>query len=174
MRANGAAEDGGWAELVARHDGRLRAVARSHKLQGHDVDDVVQTTWLRLIENSGAIRDPSAVGAWLATTASRTCLRVIERSGREVPAGDARDGREPAPEAIDDRVVAAERAAALAAALEQLSECQRALLGLTMREPAPSYAQIAYELGIPVGSIGPTRGRCLARLRQSPALASVG
>jgi RNA polymerase sigma factor (sigma-70 family) len=164
-------EDAAWAELIDRHNGRIRAVARSHRLSSHDVDDVVQTTWLRLLENRDSIREPQAMGAWLATTARRTSLRVIERSAREVPTDAAVE--EAAPGDVDDHVIAEERRAAVGTALEQLSPAQRELIVRLVSEEAPSYAQIASDLDIPVGSIGPTRGRCLERLRRSAALAAV-
>jgi RNA polymerase sigma factor (sigma-70 family) len=164
-------EDAVWAELVDRHTGRIRSVAHSYRLAAHDVDDVIQTTWLRLLENRDSIREPGAVGAWLATTARRTSLRVIERSARELPTDAAIDA--PADDDIDDRLAALERRAAVDAALAELPAAHRELMLRLVSDSEPSYAEVAAELRIPVGSVGPTRGRCLQRLRYSPALRAV-
>lgn len=156
--------------LVDRFADRVRKVARLHRLAPHDVEDVVQTTWLRLLEHGDSIRDPRAVGAWLETTARRESLRVLRSSTRECPTEELQC-EDPVPPVDERQLLAAERSAALAQALEQLPTHQHRLLSLLLVEPAPSYAQIAKTLDIPIGSIGPTRARCLARLRTSRTLA---
>jgi RNA polymerase sigma factor (sigma-70 family) len=155
-----------WAALVDRYVGLLWAIARAHRLSAADAADVVQTTWLRLVENLPRLSVPEAVGAWLATTARRECLRTLRRSGRcephaEVPEPPAAadDGQ------LDERLLTAERDALLWRAFALLPERDQALLRLLVAEPAPSYQEIAAALDMPIGSIGPTRLRALARLR---------
>src|SRR4051812_31229099 len=83
-----AAADGdqvAWDELVDRYNGLVWSVARSHRLSSVDASDVVQTTWLRLVEYLGRLQDPERVGAWLATTARRESLRTLRQSARLLP-----------------------------------------------------------------------------------------
>ena len=154
-----------WNDLVAAHTSLLHAVARSFRLDQADVNDVVQTTWLRLLEHLDRIEDPSRLVGWLVTTARREALRVLRRGGRERPATedsvlDRADDADP----VDTRMLVGERDRALWAAYRQLPEkCQR-LLRIAVYEPR-AYDEISALLGMPVGSIGPTRRRCLTQLR---------
>ena len=158
------------SELVERFGARVRIVARLHRLGAHDVEDVVQTTWLRLLEHVGTIRDPNAVGAWLETTARRESLRILRAGRRERPT-DRERWPDAAVSSVDEqRLWAAERRAALARALEQMTGRRRDLLQMLFADPAPSYAEISRALRIPIGSIGPSRARCLERLRGHQAL----
>jgi RNA polymerase sigma factor (sigma-70 family) len=169
VRAARAGDAGAWSTLVDKFTARIRCVARRHRLRAPDVEDVVQTTWLRLLEHIDGVKEPSAVGAWLETTARRESLRIV-RSGRLEELVDEEPAAAAAP--VDEqRLAAAERRTALATALERLPSRDRALLALLVAEPARSYAEISDWLDMPIGSIGPTRARCLARLRQDPALA---
>ncbi|MCA1657177.1 MAG: sigma-70 family RNA polymerase sigma factor [Actinobacteria bacterium] len=156
-----------WDVLVTRHSGRLWAVARAHRLGTADAEDVFQVTWLRLVTHLDTIRDPDRVGAWLATTARHECLRLLRRAGRAVPSGDTDDLEQPDPKApsVDARMLAGERDVALLAALDLLPERCRRLLRVLMADPGPTYEEVSAALGMPVGSIGPTRQRCLSRLR---------
>jgi RNA polymerase sigma factor (sigma-70 family) len=159
-----------WRTLVERFAARIRAVARGQGLRPQDVDDVVQTTWLRLLEHIDAVREPGAMGAWLATTARRESLHVLAKSGRERPTDDALLPEESyAPEPTRG-LIDAERRSAVRAALDALPERQRALLHALFVEPEPSYVDISAAVGIPIGSIGPTRGRSLERLRRDLGL----
>jgi RNA polymerase sigma factor (sigma-70 family) len=162
------------ASLVQHFTGRIRAVARAHRLRAHDADDVVQTTWLRLLEHRDRIRDPSALGAWLHTTARHESLRIIRDGGRVEPVADDRlDARDPTPGA-QERLEQQERVAALADAVRALPRRQRTLMAALLAETEESYAELAASLQMPIGSIGPTRARSLERLRQDPRLASLG
>lgn len=157
-----------WDHLVAKYGSRVWAVARAHRLNTADAEDVFQITFLRLVTHIDTIRDPSRVGAWLKTTARNECLRVLRKAGRAVPSSDDEvlDGADPLLPAIDANLVADERQAALHAALGRLSEpCQR-LLRVLMADPEPTYEQVGQALGMAIGSIGPTRGRCLKSLRR--------
>lgn len=168
-----------WRGLVARFSGLVWSVARAHRLANADAADVFQTTWLRLAEHIGRIQQPDRVGAWLATAARRECLQHLRSAGKTVPTDDM-DRLEVTPAAganpTEEAVLAAEkdredaaRAAALWRALGRLPGRCRELLRVLMASPPPSYAEVAAALGLPLGSIGPTRARCLQRLREEMA-----
>jgi RNA polymerase sigma factor (sigma-70 family) len=162
-----AGDSASWDQLVDRFSGLLWATARAHRLSTTDAADVVQTTWLRLVENLDRIQDAERLGGWLATTARRECLLVLKRSRREPPVAtdevfdhlpDQRDD-------LDASLLLAERDAVLWRIFEQLPDRCRTLLRVLVADPPPAYAEIAEALGIPIGSIGPTRQRCLTQLR---------
>jgi RNA polymerase sigma factor (sigma-70 family) len=155
-----------WQELVDEFAGLVWAVARAHRLSDSDAADAVQTTWLRLVEHLTRLHEPARVGAWLATTARRECLRVLRERAHVVPCGDD------LPEAIEDAppldaaLLDRERDAALWTAFARLGDRDRALLRILVVDPAPSYEEVSAALAMPIGSIGPTRSRALARLRR--------
>lgn len=166
-----AAADGGqeaWDELVGRYNGLVWSIARGYGLPAADAADVAQTTWLRLVERLGTIRDPERVGAWLATTARNECRQTLRRGGRQIPTDDEYqlEPREPAAAPVEAALLASERDAALWRTVDQLSEACRRLLRVLMADPPPSYEEVSVALDMPVGSIGPTRGRCLRQLRE--------
>ena len=167
MRRARAHDAEAWAELHRRYVNRLRAVARTYRLSGHDVEDVVQASWVRCLESIHALRDPSAVGAWLETTVRRECLRLLTRGRREQPADDdalALYDAE-APSDLDEL----ERRLVLAQAIAKLPAHQARLLGAMLAGDA-SYERLSAALGMPVGAIGPTRKRAIVRLRQDEEL----
>jgi RNA polymerase sigma factor (sigma-70 family) len=157
-------EDAAWVELIRQYAPLLRKRVRQYRLQEADALDVMQTTWLRLAENIGRIRSPSHLAGWLATVVSRECLRTLRTSGRSVFAGDAELAEgEPAAGPEPTVLDGAERDA-LRDAVAELPPKRRALLAALFGDDRRSYAQIASELGIAIGSIGPTRTRTLAEL----------
>jgi len=154
-----------WDALVERYTSLLWAIARSYRLPAADASDVVQTTWLRLVEHLDQVADPDRLPGWLATTTRRECLRLLRRADRETSSPAILDVPDDAPE-LDAGMLSDERDAALWRAFSQLDEfCQRLLRVLTAADPAPSYSEVSRALGIKIGSIGPTRARCLAKLR---------
>ena len=153
-----------WTELFRRFTRRISAIARAHRLGAHEADDVVQNTWLRVLEHIDDLGDPERLAAWLNTTARRESYRYLRRNSREIPSADELDRQTDEP-SVFDAIVAAERSAALRKALESATDPQRALMTVLVADPEPSYAEAAAALGIPIGSVGPTRGRCIARLR---------
>jgi RNA polymerase sigma factor (sigma-70 family) len=173
LAAASAGDQGAWDALVERYTSLLWSVVRSYRLPAPDAADVVQTTWLRLVEHLDRIADPDRLPGWLATTARRECLRLLRHAGREVQSSTALiDVPDDAPE-LDAGLLRDERDAALWHALSLLEEfCQR-LIRVLMADPPPSYAEASAILGIPVGSVGPSRGRCLAKLRRVAGISSV-
>jgi RNA polymerase sigma factor (sigma-70 family) len=155
-----------WDLLVERYSSLLWSVARAHRLSVADAADVVQTSWLRLVEHLPQIRNRDGIGAWLATTARRECLRALRRAARSEPRDTVDVDASPDPGEIDAALLTAERDAALWSAFERLPARDQALLRLLVTDPAPSYEEIGAAFGMPVGSIGPTRARSLERLRR--------
>ena len=156
-----------WDELVGRFGNMVRAVARSCRLHDADVAEVYQVTWLRLVENIGRIEQPERVGAWLATTAKRESLRIVRARERTIPDNDLLERRPDnrlAPP--DNGPITQERSEAVLRALSMLPARCQGLLGLLTSDEPPSYKEIATMLAMPIGSIGPTRGRCLEQLRR--------
>lgn len=158
-----------WELLVAQYSRLIWAMTRDFKLPESDAADVVQATWLRLLEHIARIEHPDRVGSWLATTARHECLRHIAARKRLVLVQDDDDALADAvshqPE-VDERLLADERAQAVRDALSRLPWRWQRLLELLMSDPPASYLEISAQLDLPVGSIGPTRGRCLERLRE--------
>jgi RNA polymerase sigma factor (sigma-70 family) len=168
LRAAAQGDQEAWNDLVARFTGLLWAVTRAHRLGHADAADVVQLTWTRLVENLDRIRDPEHVGAWLVTTARRECLRVLRSVGRtqpveELPELTTHHRADSAPEVA---ALASERDELLRRAVSELSPRCQQLLSVLMAPEQPSYAEVSAALGLPVGSIGPTRARCLDCLRR--------
>jgi RNA polymerase sigma factor (sigma-70 family) len=165
-----------WDALVEMYAPLVWSICRGHRLGGADADDVGQTVWLYLVEQLDKIRDPVALPGWLATTTRRECCRVLRAARRPQAAGyvlDAEDVPDQQSGNAEDELLAAERRAALREAFAHLPPtCQR-LLAILMEDPPVPYAEISARLGIPVGSIGPTRGRCLDKLRSYPAIAAL-
>lgn len=158
-------EPGAWDELLARYGGLVRRVVGSYRLQQADAADAVQNTWLRALERLDSLRDPERLGGWLATTADRECLALLRRAQREVPderADGERPGVIPGPEA---QVVDEEARRAVGAAVAGLSGRRQALVQALFFQPELAYVEVSEVVGIPVGSIGPTRGRALRNLR---------
>jgi RNA polymerase sigma factor (sigma-70 family) len=156
-----------WDALVDRYTNLLWSVARGYRLDQADAADVIQVAWLRLVEHLPRLRDPERVGAWLATTVRRECLQVIAARKRHGGPVDDEILTAVPDEAgpVDTRILTDERDRALWQAFARMQErCQR-LLRVLMADPPPSYQDVAEALTMPVGSIGPTRARCLERLR---------
>ena len=164
-----------WDGLVERFASLVWSVARGYRLGQADASDVSQTVWLRLVEHLRELREPQALAGWLATTTRHECLRVLRRSGRELLEEDPlrevgdRASDEPGPEALALR---GERHEHVWEALDTLSPRCRLLLRALACSPDASYAEVSAALEMPIGSIGPTRSRCLTHLRT--ALARLG
>jgi RNA polymerase sigma factor (sigma-70 family) len=156
-----------WERLVDQYARLIWAITRDFKLVESDAADVFQATWLRLLEHIDRLEQPARVGSWLAATARNECLRSMAARKRIMLVHDdatLKDDVTGEPE-VDERLLAEERAQAVRDALSCLPWRWRRLVELLMADPPASYAEISDQLGLPVGSIGPTRGRCLERLR---------
>jgi RNA polymerase sigma factor (sigma-70 family) len=168
VRQAAAGDKSAWERLVDQYSRLIWAMTRDFRLAEIDAADVVQTTWLRLLEHIDRIEYPERIGSWLATTARHECLRHLAASKRVtlVDDHDATFGHSPdyQPD-VDERLLAEERAQAVREAVSTLPTRSQQLLELLMADPPASYDQISDQLGLPIGSIGPTRGRCLERLR---------
>jgi RNA polymerase sigma factor (sigma-70 family) len=153
-------------ELVRALSPVLWQVVRAYGLDRHRAEDVVQCTWLAFVRRQASITDPAAVGAWLTTTARREAWRTTRRETRSEPTDDDELARRtPGLGSAETEVVTHDEHARLWAGVNQLSERCRRLLRIVAFADRPDYAGIATDLGMPVGSIGPTRGRCLDKLR---------
>jgi RNA polymerase sigma factor (sigma-70 family) len=165
-----------WNEVVERYAPLVWAICTRYQLDRADIDDVGQTVWLLLIENVGRLRQAAALPGWLATTTRNECLRVLRSARRHELAALPPEDQLPPEQCdpvIEQELIRAERDAALRAAFAELPAGCRDLLSMLISDPPPSYAQVSTALDIPVGSIGPTRARCLDRLRRSSHLALV-
>jgi RNA polymerase sigma factor (sigma-70 family) len=165
-----------WDGLVERYAPLIWSICRRYRLDGADADDVGQTVWLHLVGQLDRLREPAALAGWLATTTRRECGRLVRAARRTSSPGPVLDADnipdgQAAP--ADDELLAAERHAALREALADLPTPCQDLIALLAKDPPLPYAQISARLGIPVGSVGPTRSRCLAKLRRHPAIAAL-
>jgi RNA polymerase sigma factor (sigma-70 family) len=171
VAAAAAGDQEAWAALIDRYTSLLWSVARSFRLPESDAADVVQTTWLRLVEHLDRVDDPDRLPGWLATTVRRECLRLIRRAGHEsyAPIADVADDSP----GLDAGVLKEERDALLWQAFAQLDDACRQLLRVLMADPPPAYAAVAAALELPIGSIGPTRARCLSKLRRMASISQL-
>jgi RNA polymerase sigma factor (sigma-70 family) len=159
-----------WERIVESYGRLIWVIARNHRLSPGDAADVSQTTWLRLMEHIDRLTEPGRVGAWLATTARRECLRIQAKNRRTSPIPDEAivelvQVRGVAADDLDAALLSAERSEAVHRAIALLpAHCQE-MLRLMMLDPAPTYEEIAAAIGRPIGSLGPSRKRCLEKLR---------
>jgi RNA polymerase sigma factor (sigma-70 family) len=160
-----------WKLLVIEFTPALRRVIRRCGLHEHDVDDVMQVTWIHACTGLRHVREPAAIAGWLGTTARCNALRLRRRTLRGLPADTWLADEPQAGPSVEDEVIDAERAAALRSAVGRLPSHQRAVVEALLDERAGGYRAISAEVGIPIGSIGPTRARALVRLFHDGALA---
>jgi RNA polymerase sigma factor (sigma-70 family) len=165
-----------WDALVERYAPLVWSICRRYQLGHADAEDVNQNVWLRLVGQLDNLRDPAAIPGWLATTTQRECGRAV-RAARSPRAAALAPEVENIPDLetgmAEQELLIAERHAALRDALSHLPPCCQQLIALLIEDPPVPYAQISARLGIPVGGIGPSRGRCLDRLRRDPAIAAL-
>jgi RNA polymerase sigma factor (sigma-70 family) len=156
-----------WNRLVDQYSRLIWSITAGFKLGESDSADVVQTTWMRLIEHIDRIEQPTRVGSWLASTARNECLRHVAARKRIVLVheDDEFDGADQHGPEVDEALLAGERVRDVRQAMSHLPPQWQRLMQMLMADPPVSYAEISDQLGLPIGSIGPTRGRCLAKLR---------
>ena len=164
-----------WDRIIERYAPLVWGVCMRFRLGRADADDVGQTVWLKLFEHIMTIREPAALPGWLARTTRNECLRLLEVSGHRVTA-------ELTTLAVDDEtgyleveqeLETARRHTALREAFADLRPHCQELLSLLFADPPTPYRDVGAQLCMKIGSIGPTRERCLAELRRSPALTAL-
>jgi len=165
-----------WDALVERYAPLIWSICSRYCLARADAEDVGQNVWLQLVGQLDKIRDPAALPGWLATTTRRECLRVVRAirgSHAARYALDAETMPDDRARPADQELIVAEHHAALREAFARLSPCDQQLIAALIQDPPVPYAEISARLGIAIGSIGPTRSRCLNRLRRDPAIAAL-
>ena len=165
-----------WDALVEQYSPLIWSLCRRYRLGDADTEDVGQSVWLYLVEHLNKVRDPAALPGWLATTTRRECFRIL-RAARDPITADYRVDAEMLPEeqarTAEHELLVAERHAALHEAFLVLPPAGQRLIALLLQDPPVPYAEISARLGIPLGSIGPNRRRCLDKLRRYPAIAAL-
>lgn len=159
-----------WREIVKRFSPLIFTVCRRYGISGADAQDVSGTVWLRLVSNMTTIRSPEALPGWLLTTTRNECLRLLVHKKRQIPTDITLIDERFEPE-LDTNLIDEERRRAARQAFAQLSRSDQRLLSMLFSDPPRPYKEISSALGIPIGAIGPTRARCLARARLTPAIA---
>ena len=163
-----------WRELVDHYEPLLRRLARQYRLSGQDIDDAIQLTWLRCLEHIDQITHADRLRGWLATVCRRESLRLVTKGRREVALG-AQSVTQLVDQGQEERDPGADMARRdthdrLSRAITALPEKQRLVLIELLKEESRGYLDLSRRLGLPVGSIGPTRQRAIARLREDPRL----
>lgn len=161
-----------WNAIVERFLPLVCALVRRHRLSEADGDDVCQTVWLRMVEHLDDLREPAALPGWISTTTRNECLRLIAARKRMTPIDpmDSSSLGGVSEDMSDVDLLAVERNQALREGLTELPAGRRELLLMLLADPPIPYADISERLGIPVGSIGPTRARALDQLRNTRAV----
>jgi RNA polymerase sigma factor (sigma-70 family) len=173
VRAAAEGDDRAWEALHARFTPLLRSAARAFRLSPADVDDVVQQTWLAALTHIHTIRQPDAICAWLLVTARREALRTLQRGVREVVTEELPEYAEAPTAPPGSELIHEERRVAVRAAVGRLDGRKQLVLDALLRTPDASYVDLAEQLEMPIGSIGPTRERALDRLRSDRGLSAV-
>jgi RNA polymerase sigma factor (sigma-70 family) len=172
LEAAARGSESAWHRIVERYTALVRSVCHGHGIRGADAEDVAGSVWLRLVANLAGIREPEALPGWLRTTTRHECLMLLRHHSRHIPVDTELGGEETEAE-LDAALLGAERRAAARAAFAALPRRDRQLLAMLFADPPAPYREISATLGIPVGAIGPTRARCLARARRMPAIAAL-
>lgn len=162
-------DESAWDQIVRRYAPLVWSVCRRYGVTGADAEDIGGVVWLRLVTSLAALREPAALPGWIATITRRECLALLRKHNREQPVDDHELDGEPGP-ASDAWLLAEERRIVLRQAFTELADRDRQLLSMLFADPPAPYSEISATLGMPVGSIGPNRRRCLARLRRTPAV----
>ena len=165
-----------WHALVERYAPLIWSICRRYRLGDADAEDVSQDIWLHLVRHLETLRDPAALPGWLATTTRRECDRKVRAAAGPHAAGyllDAEILPDKRAATADQELLEAERNAALREAFAALPPPGRQLIAMLTADPPMPYTVISARLGIPAGSIGPTRRRCLDKMRRHPAIAAL-
>lgn len=155
-----------WDALVDRYGRLVWSVIRGFRFDAATAADVSQTVWLRLVEHCGRIRDPERLPSWLATTARNEAIRASRRLSKVVPTEFSMEVADAAAPSVDERLLDQEQLGEVLAAFDDMSPNCQELLRILCADPPLDYESVSDLLGMPIGSIGPTRSRCLDRLRR--------
>ena len=176
VAAAGQGDTQAWGLLVRRYSPLILSVIRAYRLNPSDIADAYQTVWLRIVEHLDRLRDPVALPMWITTVTRRECYRLLQVGQRTRPF-DPLDDEPPArlstlvdDASLDENLLQAERRHVLREAFAQLEPRCQQLLSLLIGDPPLRYQQVSEHMNIPVGSVGPTLGRCLRKLRECPAM----
>lgn len=174
-RAAARGETLAWPTLVRKFSGLIGGIAWSYGLSDADVADVTQVVWMRLVTHVNRLNDADRIAGWLATTTRNECIRAVRQRNRMWPTSDS-DALDSSCDPVEPVATTGtdNRAAILRSVVQTLPEHQRRLAEMLLRSPRPSYKEISDALDIPMGSIGPTRQRCLAVLRRKCISAGIG
>lgn len=171
LQSAGRGVESAWREIVKRYSPLVFSVCRDHGIFGTDADDVSGSVWLGLVAGLITIREPEALPGWLMTATRRECVRLLRDKRRQIPDGrEFATGTEPG---TDEPLLAEERRGVVRGAFAQLPQRDQVLLEMLFSDPPATYMEISSRLGIPIGAIGPTRQRCLARARRIPSIAAL-
>lgn len=176
VREAAAGSQSAWNGLVERYAPLVMSVVRGYRLGEKDAEDVFQTVWLRLVEHLDSLREPKALPMWIVTTSKHECLRLLQVNQRSQPfdpLDDTSPANVPTGGAVDEELLRSEQHQALLRGFAVLPDNQRRLLLLLAKDPPVPYKEISRQLGIPIGSIGPTRARALQRLREIPEITAL-
>ena len=156
-----------WEALLIRYQRLIYSIPLRYGLSEHDANDIFQNVSLLLLENLASLRNRQRLGAWLSITTRRECWRMLRQHRQIAMTQESISIDERISDTLrsEDDFLELERQSIIRTAIEQMgSLCQRLLLKLFYSEPRPPYTEIARDLELPEGSIGPTRARCLGKL----------
>ncbi len=167
-------EPSAWKSLIDGHTGLVWSIIRGFRFDEETSKDVFQTVWLKLAEHLDRIREPAKLAGWLGQTTRNECVGVVRQRSRVMPSEEVIELGEPL-DMVDspmpgEHMERDEDRAAVAAAFERLAPRCQQLLRLMVIDPPATYEQISELLEIPIGSIGPTRARCLENMRAAPEI----
>lgn len=164
--AAGAGNQRAWNTLVDKYGRLVWSVVRGFRFDAATAADVSQTVWLRLVEHCDRIRDPERLASWLATTARNESIRALRRQSRTIPTEFSVEVADDSAPPVDERILEDEQLGEVLGALGEMSPKCREILELLCTDPPLDYEAISEMLGMPIGSIGPTRSRCIERLQR--------
>lgn len=167
LRRAAAGDSSAWNDLVERFSQMVWSIARGFRLDDATAKDVSQTVWLKLVENIDRIADPERLPGWLATTARREALRVSKARDRDITTDFEYDVADETSPTLDEMLIDDEENRTVVSAFATLDAACQQLLRLMMIEPALTYEEISESTGRPIGSLGPTRSRCLDKLKSA-------
>jgi RNA polymerase sigma factor (sigma-70 family) len=164
--------DTAWREIVRQYTPLVLAVCRRLGIRNADAEDVCGSVWLRLMTSLDRLREPEALPGWLRTVTQRECLKLLRNRQRQIPTDPALFREVVRPE-FDADLIGRELRDAVRHIIAALPSRDQRLLSLLFSDSFKTYQQISEILGVPIGSIGPSRARCLIRARRTPAAAAL-